>query len=339
MACESKLQQHTRTKSLTWATISRRNLRTLTCSVDRFLLPHLHLKDLFNQMSGYDVLTHLEHSPDTIINFYKTTLTRITAASVDRAQFVRLVFSLIIYARSPLTVKELLHAVSFSSGYADATEIGPHRIINLQDLLIALGGLVKVSEKDDRVSLVHKSLEDQARACEAWVFGGHRVVGEACLKYMLLNEFDNGPCLDESSLVHRLDKFPFYAYASRHWGEHVQQTLRDGGVEAKIFSSFILNKNRLAASLQVLHAKGDRTAGWHDKYPKQTTALHAAAYWNLSTVMNHLVHAEAVPIHSRDSNGQTPLEIAIQCRHAEAMFTLLDLDPNVNHCQNDRWTN
>ncbi|KAJ7582146.1 ankyrin repeat-containing domain protein [Mycena floridula] len=186
-----------------------------------FLLVHLHLESLKNKPNRQRLREALAKLPDKIYISYDETMHRINSQEESSAQLANQVFKWLVYAKRPLSMLELRHALAIS---LESTEMDPDAITSAEILIEICGGLV-VMEKDywgtDSPRLVHYMTKEYLELKAESLFpDAHLGLATACLKYLCFDTLD--------SKVWRIDKYPdpdkepyvLAQYAADHWGDH-----------------------------------------------------------------------------------------------------------------------
>jgi hypothetical protein len=125
-------------------------------------------------------------------------------------------------------------------------------VVEEADLLISCGGLVTIEQSDRKVT-VHRSLyehftgESGSRHLEV----AKHLMATICLRYLLLEPFSTGHCIDRQQWDQRHLDYPFLRYAACNWGFHVTGTGEDD-LASQICSLFNSNGNLYTAAQSYL---------------------------------------------------------------------------------------
>ncbi|KFZ20277.1 hypothetical protein V502_03246 [Pseudogymnoascus sp. VKM F-4520 (FW-2644)] len=100
-----------------------------------------------------------------------------------------------------------------------------------------------------------------------------------CVTYLSFNDFKTGICQTDEEFEERLQSNLLYNYASHNWGHHA----RRGPTLIPEVISFLETKAQVEASSQALLARKSYSTdpGYSQRYPRQITGLHLAAYFGL----------------------------------------------------------
>ncbi|KAE8319565.1 ankyrin repeat-containing domain protein [Aspergillus transmontanensis] len=162
-----------------------------------------------------------------------------------------------------------------------------------------------------------------------------------CLRYMCLKPFRQGPCASSAELSCRFQDMVFLGYASRHWGEHLHE-LEDLEADTESLVQFlILDGNLRDAAVQALHfyngCETDLSNALFEDIPAKQTALHVAAYWNLTRNLKALIES-ALDTSSKDTQGWTPLHYACANGHFASAELLIESGADIDSSDDQGWT-
>ncbi|KAK3994869.1 ankyrin repeat-containing domain protein [Cladorrhinum sp. PSN332] len=300
--------------------LKRDIIKSLLAKADgMFLLAHLQILLLCDQSSLRNVRRSLNKLPAGIDAFYDIAMARIAEQMEDSRTVVKTALSYIYCARRPLSMEELLHALSVEAGDNDLDETAlPH----IQFLLSGSVGLIRLDMANGNVSLVHHTLQEYLEAhTDKLLSQPEAEMARTCLRYLTFNELQSGPCVDGESLDQRLQKYRFFGYASHYWGSHFKIHQNDEDMD--LLQNFLQDSEKLSSSIQALHIPRRRMNMWFDRFPKQVSPLHVAAYWGLDKVVA-IVLGENININSQDSHGATALQLAAKRGHIRVVQLLLE---------------
>ncbi|KAJ8107153.1 hypothetical protein OPT61_g9064 [Boeremia exigua] len=285
---------------------------------EMFLLARFHMDALADCLTVADIESALSSLPQGIDNTYEQVMERITKLSNNRRRSVMRLLQWVSYSKRPLTIAELEHAIAITRG---ARELQLDNIISAKLLTSMSAGIVIVDE-NERIRLTHKTAEDYFLKRRATLFpDGDREITESCLAYLQLLEFESGPCgkILSMSFQSRLQKYPFYGYASLFWAEHARNC--DSQIISPQALLFLRKRNLLESSVQALwYVDVESDDSWD--VLGGVDALHLASYFGLDQIVEQLVD-EGADVNVRDSLGTTPLIYACARGHAHVTETLL----------------
>ncbi|KAK8076612.1 hypothetical protein PG994_003884 [Apiospora phragmitis] len=244
-----------------------------------------------------DVRKFLEFNVDT-----SPRLSRLLPALAKKA------LSFIFCSKRTLSSTELLDALAIEEGTSGMYEESHPR----PDILLGVcARLVTIDRNTDAIGFIHYTLQEYFQSHRSGLLPNPEYeLMKACLTYLSLDIFDEGPCTSPESLERRLEQYCFYGYASQNWGSHVQDGLAVEGLELVL--AFICSESKSASSLQVLYSGLPRMEARCDRFPGRLSKLHVAAYWGLCQVFAALQNEDDYHVVSQDSQGATALQLAAQ---------------------------
>ncbi|OQV01834.1 NACHT domain-containing protein [Cladophialophora immunda] len=132
------------------------------------------------------------------------------------------------HASTPLTLPELAEAVVLEP---DFDELDPDSKLNdPSDVLEICRSLITFNPVSQTARLAHHSVREflTGRLDPSSQFfiptrASHRIMAEACIRYMLLEDFSAGP-LFKTDFMWTLSEFPLLRYAAQNWPFHVQMS-------------------------------------------------------------------------------------------------------------------
>jgi|ERR1700722_8467906 len=116
------------------------------------------MNTLLQQCSEKEVLDALENLPDDIDDIYNDAMVRIERQPPRDKELAKKILSWITYARRPLSVVELQHALSVSF---KMTEMDPRSLIFAWKLTSVCAGLVVIDEEQCIIRLAREWNIDQ----------------------------------------------------------------------------------------------------------------------------------------------------------------------------------
>lgn len=172
------------------------------------------------------------------------------------------------YAKRPLKIIELQHALSTSEGNTDLDESA----FTDEELLISVcAGIVTIDEKNSVIRFVHYTTQQYFEKCRDKLFFDVRItIAITCLTYLSFNIFDE-PCLDQNLLNKRLSRYTFSIYAARYWADHCR-----GEIEANVCIT-LLRTFRPQGKRDSLAEIVENIFFWTYNYPTRLPLLHVIA--------------------------------------------------------------
>lgn len=244
--------------SIRFLVIHYRSIR-LTMCLARFLLADLHLRSLMNvrpsQKAVREALKALKTGPSATTDAFENAMRRIKDQPKETSLMAMRTLLLLTYARRPLAVDELCHAVAVEVDEQDG-EFDPHNVPEMEDVLPSCAGLVVVQSRHENagssatslgtrpylpyeaedgslscsdgntpgyannaiVQLVHKSFQDYLSLTKSqWFPHAESIMATICRAYI-------SAC--EGTVP--VDDRPFLDYAKSRWGYHHLKAEADG---------------------------------------------------------------------------------------------------------------
>lgn len=268
-------------------------------------------------------------------DLYTGAMKRLQAGKTGNTNLGLITICWLFFAKRPLRLKELLHALAISGSNP---QIGKN-IPTASHILNACAGLVVVDEANDTVGLFHKTFDDFVSRNHPSLFPqGNETIGRTCVTYLSSDAFASGPCpeIDPASLwsksqagdrtllyKKRLSQFPLYAYASQHWHDHIRGSDSE---TCDLVLGFLMHSEKLTASCQSLK----------DLSPK-TTGAHMAVRYSLEKSLKRYLKGSRSQSNLKDNWGRTPLSYAAELDSPLAIQYLLGSGADPNLEDDDDW--
>ncbi|KAK4191238.1 hypothetical protein QBC35DRAFT_538128 [Podospora australis] len=285
-----------------------------------FLLAQFYLDSLIGIYTADAIRTALKDKSKTYDEMYAGNMNRIERSSEYQREFAKSVLSWIVFARRPLTLLELQHALAVSPG---DPSLNPEKVPATDGIISACEGLVTVENGSGIVRLMHPTAQEYfEKHQDSWFPGAEARITAACLAYLSFDEFESGFCRNDADLEQRLRLHPFYHYAARNWGYHAGKV---SSLDRHV-GGFFGSQLKTEAAGQVLMASKEYSP-WPDysqEVPKQMTALHLAACFGATNVVRDLL-GPGVDVNVQDSYQRTPLSWAVAFGHEDTVKLLLSL--------------
>ncbi|KAI0163380.1 ankyrin repeat-containing protein, partial [Pestalotiopsis sp. NC0098] len=297
----------------------------VTCVAEgMFLLARLHINTLVEIPTKKKVKIALEGlvtGPDGLHDVYEQTMRRIQSQGRGRRELAELILIWIVYARRPLSIRELQQALGVEP---DSGQMDEDNIPSIKTLQSVCAGLVQVDEGSDMVGLIHYTTQEYFEKTRSqWFPDAQRYITQTCVAYLSLPNL-GGYCIDARKFEERHEAHPFYDYAAQEWGHHA----RELSVEPHVID-FLQRKEAVEGVIQALmvHKRFRynvwdlRNPYWSERFPKCMNGLHLAALLGLHFAVQALLIVFDVNDH--DSRGRTPLAVAAEEGHSEVAELLL----------------
>ncbi|KAK4230432.1 ankyrin repeat-containing domain protein [Podospora fimiseda] len=238
--------------------------------------------------------------------------------SIQSTLLMRRAISYVLTARRAFNVDELLQALSVES---TDTEISEDRILDIQDLepLISDDFLLPRPET---------------------------ALARISVAYLRFDDFKTGPCGDWNTTIQRLQKYPFLAYAVTHWGSHFKEC-QDDEETSKLVRYFLVDDAKVSSALQMMYLprlalqqpQVYQSYPWHQRFPKEFSALHVVVHFGLDTILSMLLSRGLTEfVDAQDSHGRTALMSASANGHKLTVGLLLDQGASKTLEDEEGWT-
>lgn len=257
--------------------------------------------------------------PEGLEKTYDEVWQRIKGQNPDDAELASRVICWICYVGRPLTVAELQHALAVEPG---DKFLDNNNITNEHLLMSGCAGLVLVQPESGIVGMVHHTAQEYFERRAAQHFpSARKEILHSCLNYLLLNEFNSGPCSTDQRTETRLEKWPFLQYAAKFWGYHARGELEES--EEGFITEFLNQDSNLSSSIQMMYTKSHKFEGYTQHFPRNVTALSLAANCGLCHMVQVLLVAGA-DVMLADDLGMKPLHRAAISGQDEVVRLLLE---------------
>lgn len=271
---------------------------------------------------------------------YDTTIERIKRQGVQRSELALMVLGWISHAQRPLLIDELRHAlaVDFSDheNYQRIHHLDADNLVRPQLLVDVCAGLITIEPETKVVQLVHFTTQEFFNKNGGLHFPDvpAKIAG-TCLTYLLVDEFDGGPCFGKDSLRTRLDQYPFYKYAASHWGDHARGKFESKALD--LILELIRNNKKLCASVEACNLHEPEFFRWCNRFgthPDGFGPLHCAASQGLDQAIKVLL-AEGKDPYDIDGTFKTPVHWAAWRGHCSSLRILLDTGFDIHTASED----
>ncbi|KAJ5941933.1 hypothetical protein N7516_002101 [Penicillium verrucosum] len=301
----------------------------------------LHTKLILDEILDLTTVRHmqkaLEKQSKGLNQVYQSTLQRIDMQPMARRNLARRFIGWVVYAKRPLKIDEVIHAFAVED---DEDYIEEDNFVSPDLLLRSCVGLVVLLD-DNTVAMVHATAYDFFGPTVLLPCDMETDIAETCLRYMCLSPFKEGPCTSRVEMSRRFDEMLFLDYASRHWARHIKEIESVGEDLNSLVQYFICNEKLLNAAVQALNFRNeldtDLLDSLFDSIPQDQTALHVAAYWNLTGTLSTLIES-GFSTSLTDTHGWTPLHYSCANGHFASAEILVRNGADVDATDNQDWT-
>jgi hypothetical protein len=284
----------------------------------------------------------LNELPITLDDTYERILQGIPR---EKFQHARRLFQCIVAAIRPLRVEELAEIF--------AIEFGPSKVTNLVEgwrpanpeeavhsacsSLIAIindrgSKIVQFSHFSVKEYLTSDRLQtsDIGHVCDYYIplEPAHTLLAQACVAVLLQ--------LDEKVDRERVATFPLAEYASEHWPDHAKFENVQSQIQDALKDLFSPKRPHLRACIWVHNVEVKFTYDWdahsaaEQPPPLKATPLFYAVFCGFCELAKWLITTHAEDVNAKCYHDRTPLHVASQEGHVDAVRVLLDHGAHVN---------
>ena len=295
----------------------------MTYDPTRFILARLHLVSLWDKVTKAQIirtLNNLSRGPEALEEAYKEAFKRIDDQPLGLKTLAKSVLSWLSYARRPMTVPELCHALAVEVG---DKELDPNNVPDIGDITSVCAGLVTIDEESQIVRLVHYTAQEYLETTrEKWNPEAQYNIAATCLTYLCFESFQSGLCTDYKEFSTRLKQNPFLRYAATYWGDHIA-TVQQETLE---LAMCLLQKKPLIESVQQIRPSDMHGRSFQLRHARDWTGLHQTASLGLLSLSKELLHVaggDMMYLNSKNSDGRTALLLAVRGGHEMVVDLLL----------------
>ena len=187
--------------------------------------------------------------------------------------------------------------------------------------------------ESDAVRLVHYTTQEyfEKNPLRPLVVAQESIT-KACLAYLSLDNFSQGPCADNEALRLRFQQFPFLRYAAVNWGNHARGQPEESckeNVLQYLSGENLVTSARQAASVRGAEGNKSGYSLWSRAYRNDVSVLSTAASLGLTSIVHHLV-LSGHDIESADNTGATALIRAAEDGHTDTVEILVAAGADIN---------
>ncbi|QYT05591.1 hypothetical protein H0G86_012480 [Trichoderma simmonsii] len=293
-------------------------------------------------------------TPEALDELYTDILSGVTGA--EKHQMTKL-FQWVLFAERPLSTQELREALATNKdmtcttlselrshdSWSDTLEEFERHVRHISKGLVEFhtreiweqyepGG----EDSDREVQFVHQSVADYILgkflshvgfgddASPSQIGAGHIEISRSCLRYLALREVSEGTQLSRGTFSAR---FPLVPYVVRFLFHHIREVEREGIPQHDLFQLIQWDRQskslrKFASIWRVMNPNNAHApAGWPFI---GATPLHVLIALKSKSALDALLQKDDVDIDGRDSDGNTPLLLALLDGHQDMALVLLN---------------
>ena len=247
------------------------------------------------------------------------------------------------YASRPICLNELAEAIGVDS---QTTSRDPEAQWYPPDLLQVVGSLARYTADDDSIVLAHNSVKEHLESGELadgverfrlTPGRGNIEIAQTCIRYLMMSNFDKGPCNNRDDMIMRLEEYMLLPYAARFWPLHARPYLSESKelfrLACKLFDPIVIpqftswlegmiSQGYYRYHMKVRH-KADRKLHYYKRIPKDLTPLYYAASFGLTLIVKYLINQGVDLDQPGGLYGGTALHAAVYRDHADVIELLI----------------
>ncbi|UKZ78532.1 hypothetical protein TrVFT333_006275 [Trichoderma virens FT-333] len=291
-----------------------------------FLLARFHLDSLKGKTKPKEItnaLQKLATGSDAYEQVYNETMLRIVSQYKEQAQLAKSVLSWVTFAKRPLTVVELRHALGVEHGESTFDE---QNMPDIELMVSVCAGLVTIDNDSNIIRLVHYTAQEYfQQAHDTWLREPQAEITTTCITYLSYKVFEPETGDNYDDFVACNNAHPLYDYASKYWSYHARE---DSVLRADVMA-FLEDRVKIGSHCKILKSFRGPIEWLNNKLEDQTTGLHLASWFGLIAAVD-LFLSNNSDIEAPNESGETPLHIAARKGHESIVQLLLDMDANIN---------
>jgi ankyrin repeat protein len=179
-------------------------------------------------------------------------------------------------------------------------------------------------DTEGHVRLAHYAIQEYLTEHSKDLFPrAEATIAVTCLRYLVFEDFQDGPWTDKSEIKSRMEMYPFLAWAARHWGQFTRRTETDPEVWSALFTFFSSSVATNVTNQVRQYSLGLRRDYWNASECRSFTALHHASREGLEHALTRLLDSGAFSVNELTQMGATPVIMAAADGHILTTRTLL----------------
>lgn len=286
----------------------------------RFLLAVLQIRAVLDGVSAGEMEEALERMPKDLDNAFEETVKRIHDQPENKKALGLNTLMWVSRANRTLHIEELRDVLAVKSS---TRSLHKRDRPSVRLILEYCFGLVTIDEESAVIRLVHYSVQEYLLQHYAQIFpSAENIVAEKCLRYLLFDVCSAGSCPDKRAIKAFISDYPFYAYACRYWGYHVQSA--DSKLIDALTIEFLHSRPHVARSYQLSQwVLGRKEVYWQPEEGDSCTGLHLACSFGLTLIAKEILESANSDIDISTKMGTTPLIKAAAGGHGDCTRMLI----------------
>jgi ankyrin repeat protein len=278
-----------------------------------------------------DKLADLSHN---LNDAFADTISRVQRLPESRRRLGMGALMWLSHTTRALTESELSDALAIHSVQ---NVVNPKYRPATKTILECCQGLATVDANGD-VRLAHYAIQEYLRDHSKDLFHqAEATIAVTCLRYLVFENFQDGPWSTESDIVSRIVIYPFLSWAAMYWGQFARRTERNSEVWTALFA-FFSSSAAMAVANQVRQYSMNRNSNyWDADECRSFSALHHASRHGLERTVARLLESGAYSVNELTQMGATPVIHAAAGGHVLTTRNLLayGADPHLRNWYGD----
>ncbi|KAL4985112.1 ankyrin [Aspergillus falconensis] len=285
-----------------------------------FLLPVIQLRTILKEPTLGEMEDKMADLSQSLSEAFADTISRIQQLPESRSRLGMGALMWLSHTTRPLTESELSGALAIHRAQtADNAKYRPAT----KTILECCQGLATV-DMEGHVRLAHYAIQEYLRDHSNDLFPrAEATIAATCLRYLVFEDFRDGPWQTETEIKSRMEMRPFLAWAVMYWGQFARRAEPDAEVRSSL-SAFFSSPPAIAVANQVRqYAMGRNVHYWNAEECSSFSALHHASRHGLERAVTRLLDSGVYSVNELTEMGSTPVIHAATGGHVLTTRNLL----------------
>ncbi|KAJ5613105.1 ankyrin [Penicillium lagena] len=269
-----------------------------------FLLTVLRVRTILKEPTLGEMEDRVADLSHSLNDAFADTISRIQKLSESRSRLGMGALMWLSQTARALTESELSDALAIRSAqnavnvkYRPATKT----------ILECCQGLATV-DVEGYVRLAHYAIQEYLGDHLEELFPrAEATIAVTCLRYLVFENFQDGPWQNEDDIESRMELYPFLPWAARYWGQFARRTETDAEVWSTLLAFFSSSAATAVANQVRQYSMGYNRNYWNAAECSSFSALHHASRHGLERAINRLLDSGAYDVNELTQRGATPV--------------------------------
>lgn len=264
-----------------------------------------------------DRMADLSHS---LNDAFADTISRIQRLPESRSRLGMDALKWLTHTTRVMTESELSDALAIHS---KQNAVNAKYRPTTKTILECCQGLATV-DAEGHVRLAHYAIQEYLTDNAEDLFPrAQATIAVTCLRYLVFENFQDGPWAAEREIESIMAMYPFLTWAARYWGQFTRQTEADAEVWSALFN-FFSSPFATAMTNQVRQYSMSLIQDyWNASECRSFTALHHASREGLQRAVKQLLNSDTFSVNELTRMGATPVIMAAADGHVLTTRNLL----------------